>query len=194
MSALIVTLLVVAAEPSLESALRSAVSRPGARVELTSWSAPSGCRGEFLPASFDSSGRVPVRVRGRACQAWGWANVRVYVPTAVLTRDVKANEAVDGAWVVHENEPKGEALAHVPAGATATRWLRKGQQVGPADVRVGPKPGTPVNVKLRFGALSLEQRGTIVACAGEEICAALPSGKKVAGVFSDGTLLVGGGS
>jgi hypothetical protein len=46
-----------------------------------------------------------------------------------------------------------------------------------------------------LGALSLEQRGTIIgACVGGETCATLPSGKKVSGVLTAGVLVVGGGS
>jgi hypothetical protein len=191
MSALIVALVLGASEPALEEALRRAVTRDGARVELTAWDAPTRCKGEFVSAPFDASGRVPVRVRGKSCQAWGWATVRVYLPIATLTRDVKPNETVDGAWTVTELEPTGAALTNAPKGATATRWLRKGQRLTPTDLRVGPRPGTPITVRLVSGALSLEQRGTIVNCTG--ICAALPSGKKVEGQLSDGVLVVGGG-
>lgn len=193
MSATLAILTLLAAAPALEASLQRAVTREGARVELTKWEAPA-CQGQLLPAPFDASGRVPVRVRGARCDAWGWASVRVYVNAVTLTREVKVNQPVDGAWVVSEVEARGEQLATLPAGTTAARWLKKGQVVSPADVRTGPKPGTPVTVKVLLGGLSVEQRGTISPCAPHETCATLPSGKKVSGVFVDGTLLVGGGS
>ena len=143
---LLVTLMIGAADPSLEAALQRALTRETARVELTAWDAPR-CKGTFAPAPFDSSGRVPVRVRGKTCEAWGWAQVRVIVQVAMLSRDVKANESMEGAWTLGEQEPRGEVMAQVPAGATATRWLRKGMPVAVSDVRVGPRPG-----KLGAGA------------------------------------------
>lgn len=193
MSPLLATLLLAATDASLEAALQRALTRELATVELTAWEAPR-CTGVYAPAPFDSSGRVPVRVRGKACEAWGWAQVRVMVPVATLSRDVRANESLAGAWVVSTEEPRGEVLAQVPAGATATRWLRKGMTIAANDVRVGPRPGTAVTVRVMLGALSLEQRGTVSPCAGSQTCATLPSGKKVSGVWTDGLLLVGGGS
>lgn len=193
MSVLLLSLMLGANEPSLEGALQAALTREAAKVHLTAWEAPT-CKGEYTPAPFDSSGRVPVRVRGKQCEAWGWAHVRVTVPVATLSRDVKPNQSLEGAWSVQEHEPRGETLPAVPAGASATRTLRKGTPVGPNDVRVGPALGTSVTVKVLMGALSLEQRGTVSACTGGGTCATLPSGKKVSGVWADGTLVVGGGS
>lgn len=192
MSPLLVLMMVTGVDASLEQALQRALTRESAKVELTAWDAPR-CRGTFAPAPFDSSGRVPVRVRGKKCEGWGWAQVRVLVPIATLSRDVKANESMDGAWIVREEEPRGEVMSVVPGGATATRWLRKGMTVGANDVRTGPRPGSSIMVRVMMGALSLEQRGTAAAC-GNEVCATLPSGKRVSGVWVDGMLVVGGGS
>ncbi len=194
MSPLFTVLLLQVADPSLEAALQRAVTRESARVELTSWDAPRRCTGTFAPAPFELSGRVPVRVRGKKCEAWGWAQVRVIVPVAVLSRDVKTNEPMEGAWTVTEAETQGEALTQVPSGATATRWLRKGMPISANDVRTGPKPGSSITVRVMMGGLSLEQRGTVNSCSGSATCATLPSGKKVSGVWSDGMLLVGSGS
>ena len=191
MIALLLTMTIAATDPALEAALQRALTREPARVELTSWEAPR-CKGTFAPAPFERSGRVPVRVRGKTCEAWGWAQVRVIVPVATLSRDVKTNESMDGAWSVVDGE--GDSLSQIPSGATATRWLRKGMPVGSADVRTGPRPGTSILVRVMLGALSLEQRGTACPCSGSETCATLPSGKRVSGVWTDGTLVVGGGS
>ena len=193
MGPLVAALLLHAANPSLEAALQAALTRESAKVELTGWDAPR-CKGSYAPAPFERSGRVPVRVRGKSCEAWGWAQVRVIVPVATLSRDVKSNESMDGAWTVSEQEPRGEVMGVIPSGATATRWLRKGMTVEVSDVRVGPRPGSSILVRVMLGALSLEQRGTVSPCAGGETCATLPSGKRVSGVLTAGVLVVGGGS
>lgn len=177
--------------PSLEAALQNALQRTPARVELQSWDAPLRCKGSFVPAPFDSSGRVAVKVKGKNCEAWGWAQVRVIVPVAVLSRDVRADEPLEGAWTLGETEARN-AIADLPAGASATRALRRGATLGATDFRVGPKAGTTVTVRLVLGSLSLESRGTVTTCAGAVTCATLPSGKRVAGVFTDGVLTVGG--
>ncbi len=189
MHALLLSLLVTAVDPALEQALQRALTRTPATVELQSWDAPR-CLGRFVPAPFESSGRVPVRVRGKACEAWGWAQVKVIVPVATLSRDVKANEPMDGAWSVTGVEARGEVISALPPGATATRGLRRGMPVNATDFRVGPRPGTAITVRLVMGALSLEQRATISPCPGNGTCATLPSGKRVAGVWSDGQLVV----
>ncbi len=189
MSALLLSLLLTAVDPALEQALQRAVSRSPAKVELQSWDAPR-CRGAFSPAPFESSGRVAVRVRGKGCDAWGWAVVKVIVPVATLSRDVKANEPLDGAWQMEDLEARGELVSRPPAGATATRNLRRGLKLGAADYRVGPKPGTAITVRVMLGGLSLEQRGTVSPCSGAETCATLPSGKRVAGVWTEGMLVV----
>jgi flagella basal body P-ring formation protein FlgA len=193
MSALLAIFVVAATPPSLEQALQQAVTRSPAKVELVAWEAPR-CKGQFEPAPFEASGRVAVRVRGKGCEAWGWAQVRVLVPIVTLTRDVKAEEPLAEAIVTEEREARAGVLEQLPVGAVATRSLRRGATVSPGDVRVGPRPGTQVTVRVLVGALSLEQRGTATSCGGltTSSCATLPSGKRVAGVFNDGVLLVGG--
>lgn len=186
--------LVLAAAPasaSLEVALQKAVQRQPARVELTSWDAPRRCKGAFMPAPFDMSGRVAVKVKGKNCEAWGWAEVKVIVPVATLSRDVKANESLDGAWTTGEGEVRG-GVTELPLGATASRALRTGATINENDFRVGPRAGTAVTVRVIMGSLSLEQRGTVTNCNGSVVCATLPSGKRVAGLFVDGVLVVGG--
>ena len=194
----LIMLMLGALDPSLEEALQRAVTRAAAKVELTAWELtawdPPRCTGTYAPVPFERSGRVAVRVRGTKCEAWGWAHVRVVVAVAVLSRDVKANAILDGAWTLTEAEPRGEAMTQIPSGATATRPLRKGMKISGSDVRVGPNPGTAVTVRLLLGALTLEQHGTVSPCTGSQTCATLPSGKKVSGVWLDGALVIGGGS
>ncbi|MFT3709072.1 MAG: hypothetical protein QM817_15605 [Archangium sp.] len=192
MIALALVLAAAPSSPSLEVALQNAVQRTPARVELTSWDAPRRCKGAFMPAPFDMSGRVAVKVKGKNCEAWGWAEVKVIVPVATLSRDVKANESLDGAWITGEGEARG-GVTELPMGATASRAMRSGAAITESDFRVGPRAGTAITVRVMLGALSLEARGTVTNCAsGSATCATLTTGKRVAGVFTNGVLVVEG--
>lgn len=180
-------------EQQLESALQRALMRSPARVQLISWQAPR-CTGTLVPAPFENSGRVAVRVRGRSCEAWGWAIVKVIVPLATLTRDVRPGEALDGAFTLTDGESTAGPF-EVPPGAQATRLLRRGATVREEDVAFGPRPGTSITVRVLAGSLSIEQRAITTHCGAElaarTVCASLPTGKRVAGVWSDGVLTVG---
>ncbi|MFO0599120.1 MAG: hypothetical protein U0228_27670 [Myxococcaceae bacterium] len=184
--------LAVAASPdtALQQALQKALLRSPARVELETWDAPLRCRGQFVPAPFESSGRVAVKVKGKNCEAWGWANVKVIVPVARLIKEVKPEQSLDGAWALVDAEPSPGELDAVPMGAVATRALRPGEAVRERDVRFGPKPGTRVTVKVIVGALSIEQAATVSPCSGVATCATLSTGKRVAGTWIDNALLV----
>jgi hypothetical protein len=184
----------LAADPALLQALEAQVELPGARLQVVDWSAPH-CRGEYLPARVEGSGRIPVRVRGPRCDEWGWATVRLQVVVPVLTRSVRSGEALDGAWTTQLVEVhRGRTfLSSVPAGATATRLLRGGEPLSPEGVRAGPPPGTVVTVRVELGGITVEEPGTLVACAGDAICAVLPSGRRVAGRLEGEALVVSAG-
>lgn len=186
--------LATAAGPSLEAALQN-VAPPHARVTLLAWDPPRECRGDFTPAFVETSGRVPVRVRGSTCEGWGWATVKVQVPTIVVMRDVAANSPLEGAVVFADVELlRGRTpLASLPPGATAAKNLRRGAALTPEDVRVGPPAGTTITVRVTAGSLQVEQVGTVVTCRNGTtgVCATLPSGKRVSGALVDGVLVVG---
>ena len=59
-----------------------------------------------------------------------------------------------------------------------------------ASIRIGPAPGALVAVRIRSGALTVEQSGRAVPCARGLACALLPSGRRVEGRLTDGRLLV----
>lgn len=186
----------IAANPvGLERALQHAALRADAAVQLIQWTPPpNACRGIFEPAPVEHSGKVAVRVRGTGCESWGWAQVQVRVPAAVLIKEVKRDDSLDGAWTIAMVESRGETLKSIPNEATAVRALNRGAAVEPNHIRVGPKLGASITVRVVTGALSLEQRGTISACAPPSVCATLPSGKKVSGVWTQGVLQVGEGT
>ncbi len=190
MSALL--LLLVTAEPGLQQALEAASAVPAGQLEVLEWRGPT-CRGRFEVAStIDASGRVPVRVRGASCDAWGWATVRVTTLSAVATRSLRFGEGLEGAWSLQRREVRhaGEALSQIDADATANRLIKQGQPIGRDAVHVGPPPGSPITVRVSAGEIAIEQTGTTIPCAGNRVCATLPRGKRVTGTLHDGVLIV----
>jgi hypothetical protein len=181
-----------AVDPALQASLQHALTRSSATVSVRSWDAPK-CQGRYLPAPFETSGRVAVRVRGQGCDAWGWAEVTVMIPVVTLKRDVRANEALQDACKVETGEAHFGVMTDLPSGAVAARALKAGHALSEADVRVGPPLGTVITVRLVSGAISVEQRATVSPCSGPNVCATLQSGKRVSGRWADGTLVIAGG-
>ncbi|MBE2252150.1 MAG: hypothetical protein IAE78_21620 [Myxococcus sp.] len=181
--------LTLAAVPTPLSDALALAAPEGTRVEITAWSAPACQATHFEPQPIDGSGRVAVRASGRGCAVWGWATVRVFTTQAVATRDLEAGASLEGAVRLEEREwLRGAQAAPRLEGATASRRLRAGVVLRDTDLRFGPAPGTQVTVRLTVNAISIEQRGTIIAC-GQRVCASLSTGKRVAGVFRDGVLV-----
>lgn len=183
------TLAIAAATPPALTDALDTRAPAGTRVELVEWSAPV-CKGtRFDVQPIERSGRVAVRVVGKACSVWGWATVRVLATQAVLTRELEAGAAIEGAFKLEEREwSPGFGSAPELEGAVASRRLRMGTALREADLRHGPPPGTQVTVRVIVNAISIEQRGTITSC-GRGVCASLPSGKRITGVWSNGVLL-----
>lgn len=183
-------LLLAAVPAPLEAAL-ARVAPEGTRVEVLGWSAPACAATRFEPQVIEGSGRLAVRATGKTCAVWGWATVRVYATQAVVARDVEVGQPLEGAVRLEEREwLRGAQSAPALEGASASRRLRAGVVLRDSDVRYGPAPGTGVVVRFVVNAISVEQRGTIVPCA-QRVCASLPNGKRVAGVFKDGVLVTG---
>ena len=194
MGALLVMMMVTVSpqQQQLEAALQRALMRAPAKVELVRWDPPR-CAGTLVPAPFENSGRVAVRVRGKSCEAWGWAIVKVIVPLATLTRDVRSGESLDGAFELVDGETTADALDIMP-GSIATRPLKRGAVLHETDLSFGPRPGTAITVRVHAGSLSIEQRGVSTPCtsgaAYRSVCATLPTGKRVAGTWSGDALTV----
>jgi len=194
-------LLALAAAPTPQLAVEAAVAAPGVEVELGEVrpSAGAGCQ----PASWEAlrpveaSGQVPLRFDGRtaagaACQGFAWARVKLLATAAVTTRALREGEPLAGAVALTRQEvlPGRHALAELPEGAVADRPLAAGAVLDESRLRVGPRPGEPVTVLLRLGALSVEQPGRAVPCLRGRACAVLPSGRRVQGRLADGRILV----
>jgi flagella basal body P-ring formation protein FlgA len=183
------------------AALAAALALPGGRAELVALepSLPAGCAvaSAAAPRPFAASGRVALRLEGTTaagarCEGWAWARVRVLAPALVVARDVADGAPIAGAAEPQEREVLAgrPPLATLPPGATASRALAAGTVLEPQHVRVGPRPGEPVAVVVRVGAIEAEQPGRAVACARGRACALLPSGRRVEGVLDGGRLVV----
>jgi hypothetical protein len=192
MITLLVTTLLLHADPALGRALDAAVAVRGAHVELLAWKGP-GCTGAFEVGPVEASGRVPVRVRGADCDGWGWATVSLVAPGAVLTAEVRTGDSLQGKWSPKQFEVRRGVtlLTEIDATATATRAMKPGQPLTVDTVRLGPAPGTPLTVRVTTGGIVLEQRGTAIGCVGAQVCASLPTGRRVSGHLEADVLVVG---
>lgn len=189
---------------SADAAIAEALALPGARAEVVEVrpALARGCAAEGWEAlrPVGTSGRAALRVRGRdasgaACEGFAWARVRVLAPALVATRALRSGEPLAGAVAPAEAEvlPGRAILAVLPEGAMADRPIAAGAALEPSAIRAGPRPGEPVAVIVRAGALALEQTARAAACprrAPDRGCAILPSGKRVEGVLAHGRIVV----
>ncbi|MBI5070224.1 MAG: hypothetical protein HZB56_18470 [Deltaproteobacteria bacterium] len=185
--------------PAVSEALRAALAVPGARLAVEGCSAalPRGCTevGAEALRPVVATGQAPVRLRGvaagRACEATGWARVRVFAPALLASRAIAEGERLEGAAVPGEAEVSAgrRLLSELPAGATAARPIAAGSPLEAAQVRVGPRPGESVTVRLAVGEVVVEQEARALPCARGRGCALLPSGRRVEGVL-DGTRIL----
>lgn len=186
---LALALVLTAVPPSLDEAL-VAIAPPGSRVEVESWSAPPCKATRFEPRPLEGSGRVAVRAIGPGCEVWGWASVRLFTTQAIVERSVEAGARVDDAIRLEERLwTKGMSAAPRLEGAVAARRLSPGVLLRDTDLRFGPPPGTQVPVRIVLDAISIDQRGSVVACGQRQVCAVLPTGKRVTGTMQDGVLI-----
>ncbi|HUK65956.1 MAG TPA: hypothetical protein VLV17_03960 [Anaeromyxobacteraceae bacterium] len=183
------------------TAVAAAVAPPASRAEALemSGSLPDECllvRAE-LPSPVTASGRVPVHLLGEdtarhRCEGWAWVKVRASARSLVTTREVPQGESLAGAVAPAEVEVlQGRPpLEHLPEGARAERSLPAGAAVDESLVRVGPRPGEPVEVVLHAGALSVEAQGRATPCQRGRACALLASGRRVEGEWHDGRIVL----
>ena len=181
----------------MEAALAITASR--AEVLAVEGTLPAACaraRAE-VPRPVTASGRVAARLTGpagapEACDRWAWLRVRVTAPALVTTRELADGASLEGAVRLEEREvtPGRAWLAHLPEGATAARALPVNTALDEALLRLGPRPGEPVAIVMRAGALSVEREGRAVPCRRGRACALLPSGKRLEGTWHGGRIEV----
>ncbi|HTP30190.1 MAG TPA: hypothetical protein VMK12_31600 [Anaeromyxobacteraceae bacterium] len=187
--------------PPIQAAFSGAIALPGARAEVIEvvGDLPARCvlTHAETPQPVAFSTRMPLHLfgsdpAGETCDAWAFARVRVKAPSLVTTRPVAEGAPLDGAVAPSEREvlPGRPLLAALPEGAVAARALATGTVLDDSHLRLGPRPGDPVAVALRAGALLVEQQGQAVACRRGRACALLPSGRRVEGQWHDGRILL----
>jgi len=194
MFALALSLLLAQAAPApVEAAVRAAAVG-GARVEVRSFKVGgkpcAAVRADVRPA-VKSSGAVPVRVQGDGCEAWGWAQVALFVPVQKVTAAAKEGARIESSTEERELTPGRTYVAALPDGAVASRPLAIGTLLEPQHLRsAGPSIGAEVTVVASSGALQIAQRGRVIGCSGSKGCAQLANGRRVEGTFENGRLLV----
>jgi len=178
----------------VSDSLARALVVPSARIVAVRWTAPSGCRVESATVQrpIDGSGRFPVRISGRGCSGWGWAEVQVWAETSVTTRVVRAGETLASSSTIVEREVRPGRLPYiVPADAVASRSLAMGSAIDASDVsRTSVILGDAVKVVFVSGAVAIEAQGRRSNCLRGRDCAILSSGKHVEGRFDESGRLI----
>lgn len=185
---------------TLASAAVIVAADPATRTELVSVGPPQAraCAAEVVdfPGGVHGSGRTALRIAGhdaagQRCITWAAAEVRVERTLAVTTRAIAAGEPLDGAFVLRSVEVKRAAPWRVPGlGAIATRALPAGTALLAHHLVNGLPTGTPLQVLVRSGALSVVAPGQVAACAltdgPDQVCAVLANGRRVRGTLEGG--------
>ncbi|MGC4120552.1 MAG: hypothetical protein QM765_39430 [Myxococcales bacterium] len=203
LATLVAALCAAAPLAGLSERLQGHLAVPGARLEVvgvnrSNWPAGAALSDVEVPNSIRASGRVAARLSGKGpdgapCMAWVWVQVRVLSTVHVTERDLQEGEPLSSASHTEEREilPGRSPLGAIPSGAVAARRLAAGQVLEPHHVRgAGPSLGKPIAVLARSGAISVVQEGRTVPCSGGQVCAQLPTGKRVAGRYEGGQLVV----
>lgn len=181
----------------VSESLAQALAVSDARVVALTWTAPTTCRVQSASVQqpITGSGRVAVKVAGKNCAAWGWAQIQVWAKVAVTTRPVRVGEALTPAVTILEREVMSGRPPIIPSeGAVAARSLPSGVALSVNDVSgstavVGA--GESVKVLIASGAVAIEAQGRRIACLRNRACAVLATGKHVEGRWDErGRLIV----
>ena len=181
------------------AALASALVVPNGTLTVRSFKATGGAgscsvREASLERPIEGSGRFPVKVSGRGCSGWAWADVKVHARVLVTTRPVRAGDSLESAVTEEQREvrpPLRELASGLAPNARASRALSRGQIVEQSHLQAaGAAPGSMIKVVIQAGSLQVVQSGRVVPCGRGRICAVVPSGKHVEGEIVDGRLIV----
>ncbi len=185
----------LATSPALDEAIGAALP-PGVRAEIVRVDWPKSCVGKpSLPKRVERSSRVPLRVTGEQCQAFGWIELRLFTQGLRTTRQAAQGDALTAVIETAEVEVTGAPglLTHLPTNATAKRALPRGLTLTANDLELGPPSGTSVTIRAVLAGVVVEQPGSLTPCPGAQRCARLSNGRTVRGSFTDGVLLVATG-
>lgn len=195
MGALITPLLAVLLSQAIPAPVEAAVrarAPASSRIEIRGWKG-TGCEAAQaeVRGAVTGSGWIPLHLLGPGCDRWGWAQVAVFVP-ALIVQDATAKGKPIAAEPAERELSAGHTwLRTLPDRATAARALTRGTVLEAQHLQAtGPAAGDSIVVEARLGALTVEQRGHVVACAHDRGCAQLTNGRRVEGTFVNGRLLV----
>jgi flagella basal body P-ring formation protein FlgA len=186
-----------------QSAAADALTVQGARAEILEYlpRIDASCAAASATADrrVSSSGPIALRLsgrdaRGRPCQGWAWARVKVVASVMTAARAIRRGEPMEGAARLEERELRSarEPLFSLPEGAKAAQSLAAGQMLEPHHLLDASSPalGAPIPVVLRRGPVSVALEGTAVPCPRGKACAQLPSGRRVEGQLIERRLVV----
>jgi flagella basal body P-ring formation protein FlgA len=178
----------------VSESLQRALVVPAGRIVPLRWTLSGQCRvaSASVPRPIDGSGRVAVKVSGRGCSGWGWAEVQVWAETSVTTRVVRAGERLGSGVTVAEREIRPGHLPFIaPDDAIASHTLPLGAAIGPTDVsRTSVTVGDPIKIVFVSGSVAIETQGRRTTCFRARDCAVLASGKHVEGHIDDNGRLI----
>jgi hypothetical protein len=178
----------------VRESLARALVVPGARLVPVRFTAPATCRvsSASVARPIDGSGRVAVKIAGRGCSGWAWAEVQVWAETSVTTRVVRAGDPLGPASTVVEREIRsGQVPFVVGADAVASRTLPLGNVIQPGDVsRSSVTLGDQVKVVFLSGTVAIETQGRRSGCLRGRDCAILSSGRHVEGHLDEAGRLI----
>jgi flagella basal body P-ring formation protein FlgA len=146
-----------------------------------------------VPQPIVSSGRIAVKVAGKNCSGWGWAQIEVWAKTSVTTQALRAGDPILPAVTIVEREILSGRAPFVPGpGAVAGRSLRAGTVLCANDASGSAAvAGESVKVLIASGLVAIETQGRRISCASSRACAVLSTGKHVEGRWDDrGRLIV----
>lgn len=190
-----------AVPPPVAIAIHEGRVHAGDRVQIESYrgSMPTGCSlVQAVPTRpVQRSGSIALRLEGEredgaSCAGTGVAQIEVKSKVWVVDQDIARGEALAGKMTAKfVDVGVRRAMRNVPENAVARRGIRAGSIIERQQVILpGTEPGTPVRVVLQQGPVRVAQKGVIVPCTKENVCARLPSGKRVEGSFAEGVLEV----
>lgn len=186
--------------PAVAEALDRAIAIPGARLEIRSFRAGGSCTAEAAEVSqpISASGRVAVRLRGLTnsgpCEAWAWADVRLFAKAFVATHAIREGESLQARTRTAEIEVRSVSapVVSIPDGAVAASPIAAGSAVEARHLRNQNelRPGSAVEVDVVASGIRISQRGRAVPCVPGRACAVLPSGRRVEGNLVAGRIVL----
>jgi len=209
MTATVLTLLAAGSGSTalVEAALNGPSTTGGAGTRIEVLEVRAARTGDCAPSSLEPltapvrSGVMSVTLSGHdsalhRCTVSAVARVRVFSRVLVTSRAVKAGESLEGAVTALEREqldgsPRVTADA-LPQGAVAARALAANTPLTTGHLReVGPQNGELIRVVVNLLGVRLVQEGHAARCASTgAICARLPNGRRVEGIWLNGQLEV----